>query len=207
MQKKNILSPFALQEPTLINKPSVDDDIFDPSRLRLSQDFQFMTGVRKALITVEVGKPHRQWFVRVHPGEEWRLQVALLEDKTDSATYLVDPALFGEFHGEIVAKMIFTAINRQGGLFLWPVKLPSPEGRLDTWNASALQAADMAMKAWVRVASNHALSVYEVFEAKADLPDPVWPDIGFAKVLHIAFDGKFIRTKDHPALRKLRGEL
>ena len=40
---------------------------FDPAHLRLSQDFTSQIGGKKALMSVPVRKPDRQWFVRVHP--------------------------------------------------------------------------------------------------------------------------------------------
>ncbi len=190
-----------------ITTSSPDDNLFDPAKLRLSQDFDAMVGVKKALLTVPVRKPDRQWFVRVHPDESWRVPTAVLEDKTDRETYLVDRSLFSELPGEIVAKILFTAINRQGVVFLWPVRLPRADGRHDDWSRSAMEAAELAMKGWVRVAPNMSLGAYEVFEATADLPDPAWPEINFEKVLEVAFRDKFIRTIDHPLLRRLRGEL
>jgi hypothetical protein len=30
------------------------------------------------------------------------------------------------------------AVNRQGILFLWPVRLPTEDGRLDAWDQAAL---------------------------------------------------------------------
>ena len=187
--------------------PSPDGNLFDPAKLRLSQDFDAMAGVKKALLTVPVRKPDRQWFIRIHPDESWRLQTAVLEDKAERETYLVDRSLFGELPGEIVAKILFTAISRQGVIFLWPVKLPRPDGRHDEWNRSAMEAAELGMKGWVRGAANMSLGAYDVFEATADLPDPEWPDFSFSKVLEVAFRDKFIRTMDHPVPRRLRGEL
>jgi hypothetical protein len=101
------------ESQSTIASPSADD-IFDPTRLRLSQDFQSMVGVRKALVTVPVRKPDRQWFVRTHPEEGWRLQTAVLEVKEDRATFLVDRPLWRELPGEISSKVLFTAINRMG---------------------------------------------------------------------------------------------
>ena len=54
---------------------------FDPSRLRLSQNFAESAGVKKALLTVPVRKPGRQDFVRVHPDAAYRLETALLEHR------------------------------------------------------------------------------------------------------------------------------
>ena len=179
----------------------------DLSRLRLGQDFGEIVGVKKALITVPVRKPNRQWFVRVHPDEDDRFQTAVLELKDDRETYLVDQDLWGELPGEIIPKVIFTAINRQGVVFLWPIKLPGADGRHDEWNRSALEAAQMATTRWVRVSANMSLGAYEVLEATGELPDPEWPDQDFNTLMQIGFKDRFINSPDHTVLRRLRGEL
>ena len=166
-----------------------------------------MVGVKKALITVPVRKPNRQDFVRVYAGEEWRLQTAVIELKEERETYLVDRSLWSEFPGEIVPKILFVTINRQGVVFLWPVRLPGEDGRIDEWNRSALEAAHMAEKGWVRVAANSSLGAYEVYEAAGHIQEPEWPEVRFEELLRIAFKDRFIRDPDHPVLRRLRGEV
>jgi len=183
------------------------DDPFDPSGLALSQDFGQQEFVKKAILTVPVRKPDRQWFVRVHPDPSWRLATAVTELKEEREIYLVDRPLWSELPGEIVPMQLFTAINRQGVVFLWPVRLPGEDGKHNEWHRSALEAAQMAMTRWVRVAANMSLGAYDVFEAVADLPDPVWPDIGFAGLLKVGFRDRFIRDLDHPVIRRLRGEV
>ena len=187
-------------------KPTTDHDTFDPSRLRLSQNFPELLGVKKALFTVPVRKPGRQEFVRVHPGEDWHLETAVLELKEERETYLVDPNVWAELPGEIIPKVLFTTITRQGVVLLWPVRLPREDGRLDEWNRSALEAADMARECWVRVAANMSLGAYEVYEAAGSIPDPEWPDVTFRALLEIAFKGRFIQSLDHPVIHRLRGE-
>jgi hypothetical protein len=180
------------------------EDPFDPQRLRLSQDFASMVGVKKALITVPVRKPNRQIFIRVHPDPTFRLETAVLEIKEDREIYLLSPDLWPEMPGEITPKILFTAIDRQNVVFLWPVRLPGPDGRHDEWSRSALQAAEMGMKNWIRVASNLGLGAYEVFESTAEIPEPEWPDCSFKRLLEIAFRDRYIKTIDHPVLRRLR---
>ena len=128
------------------------DPLADISRFRLSQDFAASLGVKKRLITVPVRKPDRQWFVRAHPSEEYRLQTAVLEIREDNESYLVVPELISSISTELIAKVLFTSINRQGVLFLWPIRLPDESGKIDAWNGSALAAAEQATRRWVRVA-------------------------------------------------------
>ena len=174
-------------------------------RLRLSQDFANQVGVKKAILTVPVRKPDRQWFIRVHPDSEWRLETAVLELKDERETYLVDPQLWPELPGELVPKVLFTAANRQGVIFLWPVRLPGEDGRGNAWHRSALEAANLAMSGWVRIAANMSLGAYDVFEATGELPDPEWPDKDFPALLEVGFKDRYVRSLDHAVIRRLRG--
>ena len=184
-------------------------DPFDPAALRLSQDFAAQLGVQKVLLTVPVRKPDKTWFVRVHPAEEYRLQTAVIELKEERETYLVAPALWPELAGESTfsPRVLFTAVNRQGVHFIWPIRLPGPDGKVDGWSQSALEAAQRAQEKWVRVQSNMSLGAYEVSEAAANLPEPKWPDKSLGELLKVGFKGRYIDSPDHPVLKKLRGEV
>lgn len=185
----------------------IPNDQFDLDRLRLSQNFAEEIGVKKAIVTVPVRKPNRQSFIRIHPDQSWRLETAVLELKDERETYLVAPEIRQELAGEIIPKVLFTAVTRQGVVFLWPVRLPGLDSRLDEWNHSALEIAQVAMKRWVRVVPNMGLGGYEPYMATADLPEPDWPDIGFEGLIRVAFKDRYIETPDHLVIRKLRGEL
>jgi hypothetical protein len=179
---------------------------FDPAALRLSQSFADTVGVRKLLTTVPVRKPGRQDFVRVHPDPAYRLTpAAVIELNEDRETYLVPPAIARHLPGEFSVVTLYTAINRQGVLQLWPVKLPGPDGKHIEWHRSAGEAAERAMKRWLRVTANMSLGAYEIFEASGDLPDPVWPDISFEEILKIAFREHIVDRVDHPLVQRLQG--
>lgn len=181
------------------------DDPFDLSKLRLSQDFAAAASVRKQLVTIPVRRPDRQWFVRTHPDAAYRLEAAVLELREESEIYLVRPELLVELPGEATPRIIHTAMTRQGVLFMWPIRLPDQDGKLDPWNQSALEAASLATTSWVRVASNRSLGAYDLYTASAALPEPEWPKEDLATLLKIAFKGRLIETMDHPVVRRLQG--
>jgi hypothetical protein len=182
---------------------------FDLESLRLSQDFAASTGVRKLLTTVAVRKPDGQEFIRVHPAEAWRLPTMVLRMKEDRAVYFVDQALWPDLmlRREIVPAILFTTMTRQGVLCLWPIRLPGADGRLDTWNQSALAAASVAMTSWIRVRSNTDLGAYEVEQAVNLADDPDWSGLDFRAIVKIACKDRLIQSQDHHVLRRLRGEL
>ena len=196
------------------SKPSVveqietapPDDPFDITKLRLTQDFVATSGVTKLLTTVPVRKPSPQDFVRVHPSPDYRESLAVIELRDDrDEMYLLPPPMARELPGEFVMVTMFTAINRQGVVFLWPVKLPAPDGRTLEWHRTAAVAAELAMRRWVRVKSNMALGAYEIFEASATIPDPRWPELSFSELLRIGFRDHLITSFGHPVIDRLRG--
>src|SRR5262245_6641815 len=184
-------------------------DPFDPASLRLSQDFSASIGVKKAVLTVPVRKPDRTWFVRVHPDPEYRDQFAVIVLKQDRELYLLATSDWPELSTEptFKPKLLATAINRQGVIFLWEVNLPRPDGRADELSRTSLESLNLASKQWVRVVANMSLGGYEVFTAAGELSEPIWPDLSFRELLKIAFKDRFIKDASHPVLRRLRGEV
>ena len=190
-------------KPKLIDIPSSDP--FDPENLRLDQSFTEATGVKKLLTTVPVWKPKPQDFVRVHPDETYRADLAIIELAEDRESCLVTPNTAIDLQNEIRVKTLFTAINRQNVVFLWPVPVASADVRILEWHRSLREGAEMAMARWVRVQANRNLAAYEVSEAAGAIPEPTWPDFSFRELLKIAFRDRFVDRLDHPVVRRLRG--
>jgi hypothetical protein len=198
-------SGLAMAEADLA-KPEADP--YNLESLRLGQDFASAVGVKKLVTTIPVRKPSKEWFVRTHPDPDYRLQTAVLELKEDRETYLVSPTLWCGLASEATfsPRLLVTAINRQGVLFHWPIRLPGADGKIDDWSRSALDAANEAKSRWVRVTSNMSLNAYEIGVATGLALEPSWPDIAFQEIIKIAFRDKMISEWNHPVLRRLRGE-
>jgi hypothetical protein len=198
-------APQTFENGVIGENTSSLDDVFNPERLRLSQNFENSIGVKKVLTAVPVRNPDRQSFIRVHPDPAYRLETAVLELKEERETYLVEPCLIPDMPGEVIAKVLFTAVNRQGVVFLWPIRLPDAQGRRNSWSDTALQGVMAGMEKWVRIVPNMGLGGYELYIASAALPEPEWPELSFSELLRIAFKDRFIRSLDHPVVQKLRG--
>jgi hypothetical protein len=155
----------------VITKLQAAPDPFDPENLRLDQSFVETSGVKKLLTTVPVRKPNNQDFVRVHSDEAYRLTSAIIELKDDREVYLVLPHVAHQLPGECSPVILYTAINRQGVVFLWPVKLPAADGKILEWHRSAAEAAERAMGCWLRVKADMALGAYAMYEASSTIPN------------------------------------
>jgi hypothetical protein len=184
-------------------------DPFSVEALRLGQNFVEKSGVRKLLTTVPVRKPSKQEWIRVHPDESYRDIFAVIKLEEDGDFYIIAPAIARELMNETLAVTIYTVINKQGVVFLWPVRVPNPDARVNAWHTSAIEAAEMAMKRSIRVKANTALKAYEIALQDDPIPeiDPVWPDLSFAELLSIGFRkvGRLVDSLDHPVVKKLQG--
>ena len=113
--------------------------------LRVSQDHIEAVGLKKQLLTVPVRKPAKEWFVRVHPDPGYQFETAVIELKEDGEIYLVDKSLWSELLGESTFhfKVFFTAISRPGNVpFLWPVRMPGEDGKIDPPKGALRTAAE-----------------------------------------------------------------
>jgi hypothetical protein len=130
----------------------------------------------------------------------------MIDLKDDREDYLVRPEIVPELTGELVFKTLYTAINRQGVTFPWPIKLPAPDERKNEWPRSAREAAEMAMSQWIRMKANMSLGAYEITVAASVMADPVWPDLSFQELVRIAYRERMVTALDHPVIKRLRGQ-
>jgi hypothetical protein len=208
-----------MTKPKLLETPPVEEtetpssaapsaaapDPFDLASLRLNPSFLETAGVKKLLTTVPVKRPSPQDFVRVHSAPEFRENFAMVDLKDDREEYLVHQTILPELTGEVVYKTVFTAVNRQGVVFLWPIRLPAPDDRKTEWPRSAREAAELAMTRWVRMKANMSLGAYEITVAESVMADPVWPELSYPELVRVAFRDRIITTLDHPVIKRLRG--
>jgi hypothetical protein len=188
-------------------KPEADP--FDLEAMRLSQDFASAVGVKPLITTVPVKKPSKEWFVRTHHDPDYWYPTAVVELKEDREIYLVSPGLWPGLADEktFSPRLLVTALNRQRVLFLWPIRLPGSDGKIDDWSRSAMDAANEAKSRWVRVTANMSLGAYDAAVASGQIAEPDWPNITFQEIIRIAFRDKIISDWDHPVLKRLRGEV
>src|SRR5262245_3634613 len=128
-----------MTDETIKKQPKLEvvSDPFDLSNLRLDASVLEATGVKKLLTTVPVRRPNKQDWVRVREEEDYRENLPMISLKEEREDYVVTRKVLPDLVNEVVYKTIFTTINRQGVLFLWPIKLPHPDDRRkDEWARS-----------------------------------------------------------------------
>ena len=132
--------------------------------------------------------------------------MAILELKTEREVYAVLPEVAAAIPGETRAALLTTSVNRQGNVFLWPVPLPTEDGRQLAWHTTAREGATRAEKVWVRIVANMGAGAYDIYEAPASIAEPSWPDHSLQDLLHAAFgNGRLIESVDHPVIKLLLG--
>jgi hypothetical protein len=181
-------------------------DPFDPTALRMRGDTVDSIGVEKPLLRVPVQKPPRHAFFRVNPNPELLLPAHIIDLKEEHEVYLVTPEMALVLPGETKPIELRVCVTRQGIIFLWPVPMPTEDGRRNAWHDTARKIAKQAETLWCRMTSNMQAGHYDVVTSK-HIPDPVWPPHSMRDLLRIAFgDDRLVDREDHPVIRQLLGE-
>ena len=188
-----------------VETPKSAPNPFDPASLRISGDINTV-GAEKLLVRLPVRKPSKQEFFRAHAGPEYRLPCVVLEIKEEREFYLVTPAAL-EFLAEDVRHVeLRLCRSRLGALFMWPVPMPGPDGRTNSWHESSRETASIAERDWIRMRAEMAEGGYTVVRATGIIAEPEWPDKTMTELLELAFkDGKLIDSADHPIVQQLNG--
>ncbi len=191
--------PMSKEEPPAASQPT------DFSQFALSQNFGYQIKVTKRLTTVPVRKPSKtQWF-RIH--HEYKLDAPLLKYGDNGEDYyFVKSPLDGQLGDLAQAFKLVVGVDRQGVVFVWPLRLPDADRPL-AWHLSALEAASHAEVQWTRIQANMSLGAYEIHTAEGITDEPKWPEMSRDEILDIAFKGKIIWELDHFVLKQLRGEV
>ena len=141
----------------------------------------------------------------MHPDPHYRMDLPMITLKEDREDYLVNSEIWPALAAEVTPVTLFTCVNRQGVVFLWPVKLPTPDGRRSEWINSSREAAEVAMTGWVRMKANMDLGAYEIHVADGIIAAPIWPEETFGALVQIGFRGRIINDLDHPVVDRLQG--
>jgi hypothetical protein len=133
------------------------------------------------------------------------MDCSTIEVKEEREIFIVATPLVPELIGEVVNVTLFTAVNRQGTTFLWPIRLPRADGRDSEWARSAREGAALAMTDWTRVKANTDLGAYELSKADGIIAEPEWPKATFLELVRIGFRGRLIESADDPVIKRLQG--
>ena len=186
-----------------LNSPKATDAI-DLSAVRLSQDYGNMTKTAKLLTHVPVKRPPKHQFFRVRPDTEYRLETTIVELDGDE-TYLLHPDVAALFPDLARPVRLHLYVTRALAIGLWPVKLPTEDGKSNPWHQSAAEAATIAMERWIRLVANRDMGCYDVIAAEGMISEPTWPDKSMHELVNKAFAQRYVDNEDHPLVKELLG--
>jgi hypothetical protein len=163
-----------------------------------------VTPAQRTQTHVPVEKVKKSVFMRVHP---LHTQTCYAMKDEDDRLLLVasSVAAHGDLAEHIGLYVLYSTIDRQGNLRIWPVRRARPtEASFAAWD-SAHAIAERAKTKWLRMQWNKAISAYDCFIAPVQPVDPEWPDFNFGDLVKQGFEGRVVSSLDHPAIRRLLG--
>ena len=198
---------YSTTDTSLPITSTTDAEEFDIASLRIPSNFGASLGVKKILNLVPVGKPINSQFFRTNPSVDMQFNAMILAPKGTQETYLVSQHVAEHLPELIKPVTIILIIDRQGNLRLVPVPYPGPDGQRNPWHQSLLEALTLAKTDWLRISANMQNGGYDVYQARATLPSPEWPEHAMDEIIKIAFRGRIINDLDHPVVQGLFGKV
>lgn len=161
--------------------------------------------LRPPSYSVVIRRPRKTEFIRTQLSPGCLGPFPLVVDRDNERFYAVDRSMWQLLAGHLVNMALIPSTTDMGRIFLWPVRLPDAEGRLDSWNESAMHLARLAEERWLRLDRDRDGNEYVPVFPERDLPDPDWSDIVFDHLLGLAENGRDVRSEDDPIVRRLLG--
>ena len=180
--------------------------------MSLDQNFEDLVQVEPMAGYVEIRKPRKQEFVRIHPatdeetGEQFLYATRLLKFEDDGEFYAVVPKvghLLEQKGVKMQATVLRLAVNTFGEWFLWAVPAAIDGQKPNDWHISHRAIAAEAESGWLRMTSGHGK--YTSVKAADELDAPQWPQESFKDLLLLAFQDHWIDSREHPVVRQLEG--
>ena len=179
-------------------------------RVKVKASQQSVVGVVTEYTVIQVRKPRQDEFFRVVPGEEYSMNVNIVEMKSDNEWYLVDEDILPEiqFEPQLKVMQLYVCVTQNSTPFLYLIPLPDSEGKINAWHKSGHISMEEAKSFWIRRQADHSNQSYLVTKAiNGQLLDPRWPTEPLDDLIEKGFDHLYIDRIDHPVLRRLRGEV
>jgi hypothetical protein len=197
-------NPTPAPDAAALATPASDPlDPFSPEKLLLSTAFNEGIPTKKLRTNVACRKPKGQEWIQCQAGACHNL--AFIEWKVDREWYLVSTHLVPDLATECIYATLHVAVNDQGTVFLWPIRLPDRSGRDMAWWVTQRDAAKRASNGvWIRLVSNTDAGCYDIWQAQIKTV-PAWPEEDFWQLVRIAFKDRLIDTLEYAIVRKLRG--
>jgi hypothetical protein len=165
------LPPGDLSAPP---EPERKSDVFDHIEDMRIDPRRDLIVTKTVLLHCAARRPRPTEWIRAHPTLE--MTVYGIEDRENGDNYIVMPipGLLQLLDAIVRPKKLVPCINRQGTLFVWPVKLP--KAKSNPWIDTEQLCLDAARAGWVRVQSNRDSGGYEIAQPIDPIPPPVWPE-------------------------------
>ena len=182
---------------------------FDLDSLNLGDFAETPVEAERVITKIPIRKPEKDAFIRCHPDRAYERKMLTIQMKAENDFYVVVPSLRDALSSEplCVPRALVPYIDYRGELFIWPIRLPGPDGKIDDYNGSAYEHANRARSQWARILANQSLRCYDFCPPRGVLAEPKWPAMSAEQMYEIALKNRVIATLDHALLKRLRGEV
>lgn len=174
---------------------------------KLPENFVSSAGGIKLPTKPTFGKLSKQRFSRIHPGDDYKFPIYVVEDKESGEDYIATPDMAPLLGKMAQPKILRLAVDNAGTPKLIAQPIVDQLTRVTLWTTTMLDAIERAETEWVRIESNMDSQQYFVIVAASDLGEPNWPNQSMDKLIEAVFLGRIISHEGHPLIQQLQGRV
>ena len=178
-------------------------DVLDS--LRLPENFTSSVGGITLPPKPTFGKLSKHRFSRVHPGNEYKLPIFVVDDKESREVFLCSAQMAPYLSNLAQPKILRLAVDNMGTPKVIAEPIVEPSARTSLWTVTMLEAIRRAETQWVRIESNMSAQQYTIIEEASNLGEPAWPEQTMQKLIEEIFTDRIITRNDHPLILQLEG--
>ena len=173
--------------------------------IRLPENFTNAIGGIRLPAKPTFGKLSKHRFSRVHPSDDYKVSIYLVDDRESGEVYLATPAMAPYLSNLAQPKVLRLAVDNMGAPKLIAEPIIEQSSKTTLWTSSMVRAINMAESEWIRIESSMDLQQYRIIAAASNLGEPEWPEQSMSKLIEEIFEHRVITTKDHPLILQLEG--
>jgi hypothetical protein len=203
LRKKISMTDFNINNSAVPATNGSTANDFDLASIALPQNYQDMMDVQTVLTKVSLRKPNKHEWFRIHPSADYRFACLIL--KFEDEFYFVHPNVAPLLGDDAAPMMLYTAVNSHGAVFLFPVRLPGPDGTLDDFARNYHRICQLATTKWTLMTWNKHTRQHEVKTTDSITLEPEFPVQPFKELVQLAFEGASITDPNHRIIKYLQG--
>lgn len=157
-------------------------------------------------VTGPIKSPNNWEIVNPHPDPGVRVRWAMVREEDSGEYYVISSELMGEYRDEFRPMLLIPYMTMDGSVKIWPIGFPDEPEKDKSWRKTDMNICNKHAGKWVKVGPNYPGGRCKTVVSEPSREPADWSGVDIERLYNEVLAKTGIKSKDHPFLKKLRGE-